>query len=49
MSPAERERMAPRLSPPILSRRGATVGVVRPVARLVESLREGKALTGPGA
>ncbi len=39
MSPAERGRLAPRLSPPILSRRGVEVGTVRPVAGLVESLR----------
>ena len=43
MGKSERERMAPRLSPPVLSRRGATVGAVRPVAGLVESLREGTA------
>ncbi len=45
MSAEERGRMAPRLSPPILSRRGAMVGAVRPVAGLVESLRKGKPLT----
>ena len=39
MSEAERERLAGRLSPPITSRRGVTVGAVRPVAGLVESLR----------
>ncbi len=44
MSPAERERLAGRLSPPILSRRGVQVGAVRPVAGLVESLRRGQAL-----
>ena len=45
MSGAERARLADRLSPPILSRRGALVGAVRPVAGLVESLREGKPLS----
>ena len=45
LSAAERERLADRLSPRILSRRGAPVGAVRPVAGLVESLREGKTLT----
>jgi L-asparaginase II len=46
MSPAERERLAPRLSPPVLSRKGVQVGAVRPVAGLVESLREGRAPNG---
>lgn len=45
MSGEERERLGARLSSPILSRRGATVGAVRPVARLVESLRQGTPLT----
>ena len=45
MSEAERERLGARLSPPLLSRRGARVGAVRPVAGLVESLREGTALS----
>ena len=42
MSPAERERLADRMSPPVLTRRGVPVGAVRPVAGLVESLREGR-------
>ncbi len=45
LSDAERTRLAERLSPPVRSRRGATVGAVRPVAGLVESLREGTPLT----
>ncbi len=47
MSAAERNRLAPRLLPPVVSRRGVTVGAIRPVARLVESLREGRPLAGP--
>ena len=46
MSAAERERPGHRLSPPMLSRRGATVGAVRPVAGLVELLRQGRPLNG---
>ncbi len=46
MSEAERATLADRLSPPILSRRGVTVGAVRPVAGLVELLREGTPLNG---
>jgi L-asparaginase II len=45
MSEGERERLAGRLSPPVVSRRGATVGAIRPVAGLVESLRQGRPLT----
>ena len=45
MSPAERDGLAHRLSPPIENRKGAVVGAVRPVAGLVESLREGRALS----
>jgi len=39
-----RQRVFPR-SPPIENRKGAMVGAVRPVAGLVESLREGRALS----
>ena len=46
MSEGERERLAGRLSPAILSRRGATVGAIRPVAGLVESIRQGRPLSG---
>jgi L-asparaginase II len=45
MNGAERAGLADRLSPVILSRRGVRVGSVRPVAGLVESLRQGRALT----
>ncbi len=45
MSEGERERLAGRLSPPVVSRRGAKVGAIRPVAGLVESLRQGRPLT----
>ncbi len=45
MSPAERKRLADRLSPPVFSRRGALVGTVRPVSGLVESLRQDRPLT----
>ena len=45
LSGADRQRLAGRLSPPILNRRGVQVGAVRPVAALVESLREGRLLT----
>lgn len=43
MSVAERERLAERLSPSLQNRRGITVGAIRPVTGLVESLREGTA------
>jgi L-asparaginase II len=42
MSAAERAGYADRLRPPILSRVGARVGEVRPVAELVGSLRDGR-------
>jgi L-asparaginase II len=42
MSEAERAAYADRLHPPILSRVGARVGEVRPVAELVASLRDGR-------
>jgi hypothetical protein len=42
MSAAEREGYADRLRPPILSRVGARVGEVRPVAELVAALRDGR-------
>jgi L-asparaginase II len=40
MTDRERARFADRLAPPVQSRRGAKVGEIRPVAGLVESLRE---------
>jgi L-asparaginase II len=45
LSEAERQRLAGRLSPPILNRRGVQVGAIRAVAGLLESLREGRPLT----
>ncbi len=45
LGPAERARLADRLAPPVVSRRGVAVGAVRPVAGLLESLRQGRALT----
>ncbi len=49
MSEAERAWLGQRLSPPVLSRRGVTVGAVRPVAGLVESLRQGQPLNAPSS
>lgn len=40
----ENERFADRLVVPVLNRRGIEVGEVRPVAGLVEALREGRAV-----
>jgi len=37
----ERTRFAPRLAPPVTSRKGAKVGEIRPVDGLVQALREG--------
>ena len=42
---AENERFADRLVVPVLNRRGIEVGEVRPIAGLVESLREGRAIS----
>jgi hypothetical protein len=46
LSNTERGAFVKRLSPPIVTRFGVTVGRVRPVAGLVESLREGKTVSG---
>lgn len=43
-SDAGRDVLARRLAPPIDTRRGVKVGEIRPVAELVESIREGRAL-----
>ncbi len=45
MDDGERSAFAGRLAPPVTSRKGAVVGAVRPVAGLVESLRQGRPLT----
>ncbi len=45
MTDSERARFSSRLAPAVTSRKGAAVGAVRPVAGLVESLREGTPLT----
>ncbi len=45
MSESERARFAGRLAPPVTTRKGVIVGAVRPVAGLVDSLREGRPLT----
>ncbi len=45
MTEAERLVFADRLAPAVKTRRGATVGTIRPAAGLVESLRQGKAVT----
>ena len=42
LTDGERARFTHRLAPPIVSRRGAKVGEIRPVAGLVESVREGR-------
>ena len=45
MDDGERSAFAGRLAPPVATRKGAVVGAVRPVAGLVESLRQGRPLT----
>ena len=44
MSAAEYAALSSWLAPPVVSRRGAKVGGIRPVAGLVDSIREGRAL-----